>query len=44
MVPTQEVALHVALKGGPPDYVEKHWDDLVDLAHRNAETLVAGKK
>jgi len=44
MVPTQDVALHVAFKGGPPEYVERHWDDLVDVAHRNAEVLVTGKK
>jgi hypothetical protein len=34
----------VALKGGPPEYVERHWDDLVDVAHRNAEVLATGKK
>ncbi|HWE39847.1 MAG TPA: 4Fe-4S binding protein [Isosphaeraceae bacterium] len=44
MVSTLEAAHYVAQKGGPPEYVEKHWDDLVDSAHRNAETLVAGHK
>ena len=32
MVDTIDVAYHVALKGGPPEYVEQHWDDLVDAA------------
>ena len=44
MVDTLEVAQYVALKGGPPSYVEKHWDDLVDSAQRNAETLASKKK
>jgi len=44
MVDTVEVAHHVAVKGGPPEYVSRHWDDLVDAAQRNAQALVAGKK
>lgn len=44
MVDTIDVSYHVALKGGPPTYVEQHWDELVDAAHRNAEGLVAKKK
>ena len=44
MVDTIDVAQHVALKGGPPEYVEKHWEDLVDAAQRNAEGLLAKKK
>ena len=27
MVDTIDVSYHVALKGGPPQYVEQHWDD-----------------
>lgn len=44
MVDTKVVAHSVALKGGPPEYVERHWDDLVDAAQRNADKLMAGKK
>ena len=44
MVETIDVAQHVAMKGGPPRYVEKHFDDLVDAAYRNAEGLLAKKK
>jgi electron transport complex protein RnfB len=44
MVDTIDVAYHVALKGGPPRYVEERWDELVDQAHRNAEGLLAKKK
>jgi electron transport complex protein RnfB len=44
MVDTIDVAYHVALKGGPPRYVEERWDQLVDQAQRNAEGLVAKKK
>ncbi len=32
MVPTPEVAEHVAQKGGPPDYVEKNGQRLVSVA------------
>ena len=44
MVDTIDVSYHVALKGGPPEYVEQHWDDLVEPAQRNAEGLLAKKK
>jgi electron transport complex protein RnfB len=44
MVSTYEVAQHVAVKGGPPSFIEKHWDSLVDAAQRNAEMLASGKK
>jgi Na+-translocating ferredoxin:NAD+ oxidoreductase subunit B len=44
MVDTTLVAHSVAVKGGPPSYNARHWDDLVDAAQRNAEKLVAGKK
>lgn len=44
MVSTYEVAHYVAEKGGPPEFVERHWDDLVESAQRNAEALAAGKK
>jgi electron transport complex protein RnfB len=44
MVDTLDVAYHVALKGGPPEYVEENWDKLVESAQRNAEGLVAKKK
>jgi electron transport complex protein RnfB len=43
MVSTVEAAQYVALKGGPPEYVERHWDALVDAAQRNAQALVAKK-
>ena len=44
MVDTIDVAQHVALKGGPPEYVEQRWDELVEAAQRNAEGLLAKKK
>ena len=44
MVDTIDVAYHVAVKGGPPQYVEEKWDALVDAAQRNAEGLLAKKK
>jgi electron transport complex protein RnfB len=44
MVDTIDVSYHVAVKGGPPAYVDQHWDNLVDSAQRNAEGLVAKKK
>src|SRR5207244_13611294 len=37
MVPTPTIADHVADKGGPPNYVEKHWDRLVAAAYNIAE-------
>lgn len=44
MVDTIDVAYHVAVKGGPSEYVEENWETLVDAAHRNAEGLLAKKK
>ena len=41
MVPTEEVAQVVAQVGGPPEYVDEHWDRLVGTAHKLAE-LKAG--
>ena len=32
------------MKGGPPEYVDEHWDGLVEAAQRNAEGLLAKKK
>ncbi|WP_165249979.1 4Fe-4S binding protein [Paludisphaera soli] len=43
MVPTPEIAGHVAAKGGPPRYVDETWDALVDQARRNAEEYLAKK-
>src|SRR6202023_3021020 len=37
MVPTPEIARHVADKGGPPEYVEKNGDRLVSAAQSLAE-------
>ena len=37
MVPTPKVAEAVANKGGPPDYVEKNWERLVNVAQSLAE-------
>jgi electron transport complex protein RnfB len=44
MVDTVDVAYHVAVKGGPPSYVDQNWDNLVGQAQRNAEGLLAKKK
>ncbi|MDR3620789.1 NADH-quinone oxidoreductase subunit I [Paludisphaera borealis] len=44
MVDTIDVAYHVAVKGGPPQYLDEQWDALVDQAQRNAEGLLAKKK
>jgi len=44
MVDTLQAPQEVALKGGPPEYVAQHFDDLVAAAQRNAETLASGKK
>jgi Na+-translocating ferredoxin:NAD+ oxidoreductase subunit B len=40
MVPTQTLAEAVANKGGPPEYVEKNWDRLVNAAHELATAYV----
>jgi hypothetical protein len=34
MVPTERVAEWVAVKGGPPGYVQENWDRLVDQAYQ----------
>ena len=41
MVPTEEVAQVVAQIGGPPEYVEKNWDRLVNTAQHLAELMAA---
>jgi electron transport complex protein RnfB len=43
MVSTFEVAQHVALKGGPAEYIDKHWESLVEAAQRNADALASKK-
>ena len=40
MVATPTIAEHVAVKGGPPNYVEQNWDRLVSAAHTIAELAV----
>src|SRR5258707_4592481 len=42
IVPT-EIADAVARKGGPPEYVEKHWDKLVAVAQAIQDDAVAQK-
>lgn len=37
MVPTVNVAQEIANKGGPPDYLNKHWERLVVPAQHMAE-------
>lgn len=48
MVKTEHLAEAVANKGGPPDYVEKNWEQLVGVAHELArlyvENLASKKK
>jgi electron transport complex protein RnfB len=48
MIPTAKLADAVAIKGGPPDYLEKNWDRLVGTAHElatlYAENQAAKKK
>ena len=41
MVPTEEVAQVVAQIGGPPEYIEEHWDRLVGTAQHLVELKVA---
>lgn len=38
MVPTEQAAQITAQMGGPPEYVEKNWDRLVDAAQKIAES------
>ena len=44
MVDTIDVAYHVAVKGGPPEYVERELGRPGRPAQRNAEGLLAKKK
>jgi electron transport complex protein RnfB len=48
MVPTVEISKYVAMKGGPPNYVEKNQDNLVAAAQTlqdlAAEQQAAKKK
>src|SRR4249920_2472132 len=37
MVATPKIAESVAVKGGPPEYVEKHWERLTSAAQALAE-------
>ncbi|MEI6255786.1 MAG: 4Fe-4S binding protein [Planctomycetota bacterium] len=41
MVPTEQVAQFVAVSGGPPEYVEKNWERLVNTAQYLAELKCA---
>lgn len=40
MVPTEKAADIVAQIGGPVEYIEKHWDNLVDVAYNLAKLKV----
>ena len=44
MVPTPEIAQHVAVKGGPPEYVEKNQERLTKIAQDLADLAIALKK
>ena len=44
MVPTTEVHIHVADKGGPPDYIEQHGARLVGAAQSLAELALEQKQ
>jgi electron transport complex protein RnfB len=44
MVPTLEVVLHVADKGGPPDYVEKNQERLIAAAQTLQDLALEQKK
>ena len=37
MIPTPKIADSVAIKGGPPQYVERNWERLTKAAHSLAE-------
>jgi electron transport complex protein RnfB len=41
MVPTENVAVVVAQIGGPPEYIQEHWDRLVGGAQHLAELRAA---
>ena len=40
MVPTPRIAVAVADKGGPPEYIHENWDKLVGVAQSLAELAV----
>ena len=42
MVPTEEVAAVVAQIGGPAEYIEKNWDNLVGIAYNLAKLKAEG--
>ncbi len=44
MVPTIEVAKHVAEKGGPDDYLHENWERVVEPAIRMGELAAAQAK
>ena len=44
MVPTVTVAQEVAQKGGPADYLNEHWDTVVEPAIRMSELAAAQQK
>lgn len=41
MVPTEQLALVVSQIGGPPEYIQTHWDRLVGTAQHLAELKAA---
>ena len=43
MIPPTEIAQAVASKGGPADYVEKHWEKLVGVAQSIQDDAIAQK-
>ena len=44
MVPTPTIAEHVAVKGGPPDYVTQHGDRLTSVAQALADLALEQQK
>ena len=44
MVATSTIAVHVANKGGPPEYVEKNWERLVGAAQALVELAAEQQK
>ena len=43
MVPTEKAADVVAQIGGPPEYIEKNWDNLVGIAYNLAKLKAESK-
>lgn len=43
MVPTEEAADVVAKIGGPAEYIEKNWDNLVGVAYNLAKLKIESK-